>query len=297
MNFKKYAWVKWPVAVIIFTPIVIYMITFWHRSISDQTSDWGTFGDFIGGILNPIISLLTLIVTVYIAYYLQRADDDRAKREQKLAYSPQLTIHIDRAFIYAIRTPEGILYPVEVLFENVPFSQYQYAGRTAVKIPIINLGLGVAKNVLAEVEYDYEKIIAVLSEMTKKQPKYGIEVTYDADTGRVYFKGPGHNVGTNEVNHLKTTKIHYIMSVSNGPSVANVRLPPALISLFLTYVYHSWLYDRQDASMPKFPAFQIKTTYYDLENTKDSKSFEIKLSVDGGTAIPKSAFGIEVSEI
>lgn len=64
-----------PVAIILFVcslaPLA-YFLNFGHMKISDDPEIWGVFGDFIGGILNPLLSF-SAFVGVLITIYLQRA--------------------------------------------------------------------------------------------------------------------------------------------------------------------------------------------------------------------------------
>lgn len=53
-----------------YLPIYLYRDQFDTSIRSNLQADWGTFGDYIGGLLNPFISLLTLIATSCIAYIL-----------------------------------------------------------------------------------------------------------------------------------------------------------------------------------------------------------------------------------
>jgi uncharacterized membrane protein len=68
------------IALIIFLiliPILCYINYFWRNSISTNPADWGPFGDFFGGVLNSFFSLLTLIVTIYIAVEISKIEDKR----------------------------------------------------------------------------------------------------------------------------------------------------------------------------------------------------------------------------
>ncbi|MBW7675653.1 hypothetical protein [Chryseobacterium chendengshani] len=53
--------------IILLVPIALYVMDFHEYKRSTDPSDWGTFGDYLGGVLNPIISFLTLLVTIIIA--------------------------------------------------------------------------------------------------------------------------------------------------------------------------------------------------------------------------------------
>ena len=39
-----------------------YVAKFYAHNFSNSSSDWGTFGDFVGGTLNPLLSFLALII-------------------------------------------------------------------------------------------------------------------------------------------------------------------------------------------------------------------------------------------
>jgi hypothetical protein len=70
---------------ILLLPLIIYTCNFRGHVISDDAADWGTFGDYVGGVLGPYISLLTLIVTAVIAYILYHYEtkrDSQVKQEQ-----------------------------------------------------------------------------------------------------------------------------------------------------------------------------------------------------------------------
>lgn len=44
-------------------PLVIYVIKFHNHSFSDNPSDWGTFGDYVGGLTGAMIAIAGIIVT------------------------------------------------------------------------------------------------------------------------------------------------------------------------------------------------------------------------------------------
>ena len=49
-----------------------YLLNFSNHPISNNSHDWGSFGDYIGGILNPIISLLSVVVLGYLTYFVYK---------------------------------------------------------------------------------------------------------------------------------------------------------------------------------------------------------------------------------
>lgn len=56
---KEMYWSKWIVGGIITIVLILYFSNF-HASVSKDNGDWGTFGDFFGGILNPVIASFAL---------------------------------------------------------------------------------------------------------------------------------------------------------------------------------------------------------------------------------------------
>lgn len=64
--------------------IVVYILAFHKLPMLENPSAWGGFGDYIGGILNPIISFCTLLVA-YSVWKLQKkemADTKKALEDQ-----------------------------------------------------------------------------------------------------------------------------------------------------------------------------------------------------------------------
>lgn len=52
-------------------PIAIYGLNFFEFEISKETGHWGEFGDFLGGVINPTIGLITIW---FLAANLNQAD-------------------------------------------------------------------------------------------------------------------------------------------------------------------------------------------------------------------------------
>ncbi|MFY3196785.1 putative phage abortive infection protein [Achromobacter xylosoxidans] len=46
------------------TAMGVFVYKFHGRSLSSETGDWGTFGDFLGGIVNPVAGLVTIVLLV-----------------------------------------------------------------------------------------------------------------------------------------------------------------------------------------------------------------------------------------
>src|SRR5689334_17213196 len=60
-----------------------YMIHFRNSCLSNKPSDWGTFGDYMGGILNPIFALINILVLLYLTFRIAQLESDRSQKELK----------------------------------------------------------------------------------------------------------------------------------------------------------------------------------------------------------------------
>ena len=72
---------------VFFFVLGVYIYYFNALSIIKDTATWGTFGDYFGGTLNPIISLLALIGLLYTIH--QQAQEMKATREELKQASEQ----------------------------------------------------------------------------------------------------------------------------------------------------------------------------------------------------------------
>lgn len=59
-------------------PVAIYWNNFGSRELSPNPEQWGQLGDYIGGLINPILGFATLISVLY-AIFLQRTELGEAK--------------------------------------------------------------------------------------------------------------------------------------------------------------------------------------------------------------------------
>lgn len=73
--------------------VVLTYTSHFSGKFSDIHATWGTFGDYVGGLLNPFIAFLNLIVTVVIAFeihHLSKTEGDREQQSQRALLKTQL---------------------------------------------------------------------------------------------------------------------------------------------------------------------------------------------------------------
>lgn len=63
---KMLQWLPWLAGALAIILVVSYAIAFHPLPINERPDAWGQFGDYMGGLLNPLISLFTLIVAVSV---------------------------------------------------------------------------------------------------------------------------------------------------------------------------------------------------------------------------------------
>lgn len=80
MKNKTLITLLWTVSLasILFT-IYFYYCQFGDGKISNDPEKWGQFADYFGGILNPLLSLLNLIILTYLSIRLVKDEDERNK--------------------------------------------------------------------------------------------------------------------------------------------------------------------------------------------------------------------------
>ncbi len=69
----------WLAIFVLLTPITIFTINFSSQSVSSSIADWGTFGDFFGGVTNTIVSILSLIILTYISVVVSKFSSEENK--------------------------------------------------------------------------------------------------------------------------------------------------------------------------------------------------------------------------
>ncbi|MCC9066304.1 hypothetical protein [Flavobacterium piscisymbiosum] len=56
-----------------------YIVTFWDHPISDDSAVWGTFGDYIGGTINTLVSLSSLIILAILTNTVSKQSSEENK--------------------------------------------------------------------------------------------------------------------------------------------------------------------------------------------------------------------------
>lgn len=101
--FKENKIVSWLIIVTIFVcliPIAFFVFNFVDFTFSDDPVVWGTFGDFIGGTINTILSLCSLIILAILTNSINRQSNEENKKNnfllRRLDSFDQLSSYLDQ---------------------------------------------------------------------------------------------------------------------------------------------------------------------------------------------------------
>ena len=86
----KNNWRKYLIILILLFPIILYVFNFREYEWSTEPADWGTFGDYIGGVYSVVLTL----ALVYVTYMMNRKNDEvrECKRAIKEIYTMVLEL-------------------------------------------------------------------------------------------------------------------------------------------------------------------------------------------------------------
>ncbi len=86
------------VLVISTIPVSVYILKFNHSAVSTDPAIWGVFGDYVGGLMNPLISLANLILLAYLTYQLSLHSSEENKKlslfQKRVAAFEEITLHL-----------------------------------------------------------------------------------------------------------------------------------------------------------------------------------------------------------
>ena len=109
-------------------PIIVYIFRFHSGGFSNNPADWGTFGDYIGGVYSVILSIIAIYVT-----YIIREREDKTKEKRKVLtelYKTIISIKSEKVDltkvnkIVSLTDKNQILLPKIVYADLIRYSDY-----------------------------------------------------------------------------------------------------------------------------------------------------------------------------
>jgi hypothetical protein len=78
-NWAKEWWLLLVPATFACGVVIAYAVAFSALPVTENPSAWGTFGDYMGGLMNPLVSVLTLFVAISV-WRLQKVELEQTKK-------------------------------------------------------------------------------------------------------------------------------------------------------------------------------------------------------------------------
>ena len=148
---NRLLWVLGGAAVAAFLIILgLYVAYFKNLSVTNDSATWGTFGDYLGGTLNPIISFLALIGLLYTIH--QQAQEMQATREELKQAAEQQRQQVEQ------QSRQSEIFNLQQ-FESTFFSLLEQHNKTVEKIE--------AESIFEELHNIYNKKI---DQITTRKP-------------------------------------------------------------------------------------------------------------------------------
>jgi uncharacterized membrane protein len=67
--------------VIAVVSLTLFIAQFSSSTLSTNPQDWGVFGDYVGGTINPVVSTLNLLVSIWIALLLSKISNEQNDKQ------------------------------------------------------------------------------------------------------------------------------------------------------------------------------------------------------------------------
>lgn len=80
MKQKSIIWVTCIICLVLYLiPNLFYIYHFSQNAFSSDPAIWGQYGDFIGGSINPVLTIANIIALVYLTYTVNELETNRTK--------------------------------------------------------------------------------------------------------------------------------------------------------------------------------------------------------------------------
>jgi uncharacterized membrane protein len=290
------------VILIVLTPTAIYILQFGNRPLSSDPQTWGTFGDYIGGLINPVIGILTLIITIIIALELKKIEDQNTEKNISASYQPQIVVEEGPFQVYSNQSGE-ISKPVEFNREyKKPIYISDLHGVNRFPLEIYNIGLGAAKDVEFTFDFDVPSVINFIDMFGEGLVKDElIDVKYSmAKRGqRLDIKYPhAESSGLYVIPHEKhVIRATHILSTNVSQKAYDLPIPHIFLELYSIFLHTVGVKLKTGLSFDTgdYPPLTLKINYSDIGGRKFSNSFQIIFSFMWG-GVPEYNIRLEIEE-
>jgi len=107
-------------------PIAFYISHFGKTDLSNNPQNWGVFGDYVGGTLNPVLSCINLALLIAISIYVAKMDTNRQINEFRYKAYTDLRVKIETT----VHESESLESLNEYLLRFATTNQFLFTGET-----------------------------------------------------------------------------------------------------------------------------------------------------------------------
>ena len=176
------------------------------------------------------------------------------------------------------------------------FSQDYKPQNSSFALPLVNIGLGSAKQIKATWFFDFKTYI---NKINKSAQEALIPAYFEYKNEVLNFKSDLDST-IHIWSNQKYQEIDYILPISVDGNPAELFFPRAIVCAIASDCFF-WLQkdDEKKIEFPVFPKIELELCYYDIGNKKHNERFEIKIElnvVKGKRNSPCSFEGVIKSE-
>lgn len=78
------AWISLGCLVLYLIPNIIYFLNVNNGEVSSKAEQWGQYGDYLGGSINPILTIANILAVVYLTYIVSHLEEKRATEQMNI---------------------------------------------------------------------------------------------------------------------------------------------------------------------------------------------------------------------
>lgn len=193
-------------------------------------------------------------------------------QQREASYRPELII--SRTFFEGSKDPitKGEL-PTH--WVRKPIADGEHDSLPVFSVPLINLGLGAAKNLAVQWSFPIEEMIKQVNDLAQRTltPAY-----FDLKDGAMSIKSESLGSGTSMWKNQQQDSLDYVLPVAVSNVFCQLRLPLAFIQLSAAYLYLA-AKDKDRKSIPDIPPIRAHLEYFDIGDKQHSADFDISIQI------------------
>lgn len=268
----KYIWI---LGILAFLAVLLFSVKFICHGWSDNPADWGVFGDYFGGVLNPIIALVTLLVTIQIALRINAIEKRNHDETVNSQVKPLFTINSGTFFSADLskvgKTIKTDFYSYEE--PQKPVEPFTHLHQQPFHIRLENIGLGLALKTEILFQIDFFKCKDAIDyhdkDLTIVMTHQGSEANSNADIGYIRYNIIGRESGAIKFSSQRKKWV----GIVRNDGLSAVSIPNEILTAFQLFN----LKRRTTVLDKEFPDIYIVITFTNIHGKCMTAKFKMGL--------------------